>query len=78
MQKDAGSYVLAYFMYVVWAILLATLAAMLVRVFAPYACGSGIPEVGKLSKYLGTSGNCVTGSTWTVVNLCRFIFLFKL
>lgn len=32
-------------MYVVCALACATLAVMLVRVFAPYACGSGIPEV---------------------------------
>lgn len=32
-------------LYVVVALTLAALAAMLVRVFAPYACGSGIPEV---------------------------------
>ena len=41
----AGGYIIAYLMYVVWAIVFATLACMLVRVFAPYACGSGIPEV---------------------------------
>ena len=40
-----GGYVLSYLMYVIWAISFATLAVMLVRVFAPYACGSGIPEV---------------------------------
>ena len=28
-----------------WAVLFATLAVLLVRVFAPYASGSGIPEV---------------------------------
>lgn len=28
-----------------WALLFALLAASLVRMFAPYACGSGIPEV---------------------------------
>ena len=41
----AGAYVISYLMYVVWALVFATLAVMLVRVFAPYACGSGIPEV---------------------------------
>jgi len=45
-----GSYIICYFMYVTWALLFSTLAVMLVRVFAPYACGSGIPEVG--AKYL--------------------------
>jgi chloride channel 3/4/5 len=32
-------------MYIIWALIFAALAALLVRVFAPYACGSGIPEV---------------------------------
>lgn len=44
-DKGAGAYIIQYLMYVVWAMVFATLAVMLVRVFAPYACGSGIPEV---------------------------------
>lgn len=32
-------------MYVVWALLFSLLAVLLVKGFAPYACGSGIPEV---------------------------------
>ena len=32
-------------MYVFWSTLFATFAVLLVKVFAPYACGSGIPEV---------------------------------
>jgi hypothetical protein len=44
-DRGAGPYALSYFLYLLWAIFFATLAAMLVRVFAPYACGSGIPEV---------------------------------
>ena len=47
-STGAGPYIISYFMYVVWAIGFATLAVMLVRVFAPYACGSGIPEVSVL------------------------------
>lgn len=43
--QGAGSYVLNYFLYVVWALFFSFLAVSLVRVFAPYACGSGIPEV---------------------------------
>lgn len=34
-----------YFLYILWALLFSFLAVSLVRVFAPYACGSGIPEV---------------------------------
>ena len=38
---SAGSYVVMYILYVFWAIVFASLAASLVRMFAPYACGSG-------------------------------------
>jgi len=48
-RAGAAAYILSYLMYVIWAIILAALAAMMVRVFAPYACGSGIPEVSKFS-----------------------------
>lgn len=34
-----------YIMYIFWALGFAFLAVSLVKVFAPYACGSGIPEV---------------------------------
>lgn len=37
-----------YFMYIYWALSFAFLAVCLVKVFAPYACGSGIPEVRKM------------------------------
>ncbi|XP_005108895.2 H(+)/Cl(-) exchange transporter 3 [Aplysia californica] len=43
--SDAGSYIIGYLFFVLWALLFGMLAAMLVRVFAPYACGSGIPEI---------------------------------
>jgi hypothetical protein len=44
-KHGPGPYVLSYFFYVLWALGLASLAASLVRMFAPYACGSGIPEI---------------------------------
>lgn len=44
-REGAGAYIISYLMYVAWALLFASLAAALVRMFAPYACGSGIPEV---------------------------------
>ena len=44
-HDSAGGYVLAYLCYVVWALVLGLLAVRMVRTFAPYACGSGIPEV---------------------------------
>lgn len=39
------AYIISYIFYIAWALLFAALAAGLVRMFAPYACGSGIPEV---------------------------------
>lgn len=39
------SYAVNYVSYLIIAIMFATLSVVLVRVLAPYACGSGIPEV---------------------------------
>ena len=44
-RDTAAGYLLRYIAYVLWALLFAALAASLVRMFAPYACGSGIPEI---------------------------------
>lgn len=44
-HQGAFSYILNYLVYIVWALFFAFLAVTLVRAFAPYACGSGIPEV---------------------------------
>ncbi|XP_067848386.1 H(+)/Cl(-) exchange transporter 4 isoform X2 [Heptranchias perlo] len=45
-QSEGGSaYILNYLMYVLWALTFAFLGVSLVKVFAPYACGSGIPEI---------------------------------
>ncbi|XP_008562217.1 PREDICTED: H(+)/Cl(-) exchange transporter 4-like [Galeopterus variegatus] len=46
-SEGASAYILNYLMYILWALLFAFLAVSLVRVFAPYACGSGIPEVSR-------------------------------
>uniref|UniRef100_A0A673H8T9 Chloride channel protein n=1 Tax=Sinocyclocheilus rhinocerous TaxID=307959 RepID=A0A673H8T9_9TELE len=46
--EGAGVYVLNYFLYVLWALFFSFLAVSLVRVFAPYACGSGIPEIKRI------------------------------
>ncbi|RUS74798.1 hypothetical protein EGW08_017444 [Elysia chlorotica] len=43
--EGPGSYIIGYLFYVMWALVFGLLAAMLVRMFAPYACGSGIPEI---------------------------------
>jgi len=39
------AYIISYLFYISWALIFAALAAGLVRMFAPYACGSGVPEV---------------------------------
>ena len=44
-RESGGGYFLRYIVYTLWALVFATLAASLVRMFAPYACGSGIPEI---------------------------------
>uniref|UniRef100_A0A8C7W373 Chloride channel protein n=1 Tax=Oncorhynchus mykiss TaxID=8022 RepID=A0A8C7W373_ONCMY len=44
-EEGPGSYIMNYFMYIYWALSFAFLAVLLVKVFAPYACGSGIPEI---------------------------------
>lgn len=44
-NNGAGAYTINYIMYVMVAMAFSTLAVVLVRWFAPYACGSGIPEV---------------------------------
>lgn len=44
-REGVGPYIISYLFYIVWALIFAALAAALVRMFAPYACGSGIPEV---------------------------------
>ncbi|ESN92810.1 hypothetical protein HELRODRAFT_108181 [Helobdella robusta] len=51
-------------MYIVWALIFALLAAMLVKVFAPYACGSGIPEIKTI-----LSGFIIRGylGKWTLI-----------
>jgi chloride channel 3/4/5 len=33
------------FIHVIFSLMFATTAALLVKVFAPYACGSGVPEI---------------------------------
>lgn len=43
--SSPGQFMLNYFMYILFAVLFSCLAATLVRLYAPYAAGSGIPEV---------------------------------
>ncbi|KAJ8405835.1 hypothetical protein AAFF_G00312720 [Aldrovandia affinis] len=44
-RTGSFAYFTNYLMYVCWALLFSFLAVSLVRTFAPYACGSGIPEI---------------------------------
>ncbi|XP_078533179.1 H(+)/Cl(-) exchange transporter 3 isoform X1 [Lissotriton helveticus] len=44
-EHGPGSYIMNYIVYIFWALSFAFLAVSLVKVFAPYACGSGIPEI---------------------------------
>nr|KAF6435222.1 chloride voltage-gated channel 5 [Rousettus aegyptiacus] len=63
-DEGAFAYIVNYFMYVLWALLFAFLAVSLVRVFAPYACGSGIPEIKTI-----LSGFIIRGylGKWTLI-----------
>lgn len=44
-EHVVGAYIISFIMYILWSLLFATLAVLLVKTFAPYACGSGIPEI---------------------------------
>ncbi|KAI4502693.1 hypothetical protein M0802_002605 [Mischocyttarus mexicanus] len=64
-SKDgAGPYTISYMFYIAWALLFASLSASLVRMFAPYACGSGIPEIKTI-----LSGFIIRGylGKWTLI-----------
>lgn len=41
-KEGAAAYIISYIFYVLWAVGFATLAASLVRTFAPYSAGSGM------------------------------------
>jgi hypothetical protein len=49
-------YVFDFLFYVLWAVCMAGFSVSLVKVFAPYACGSGIPEIKCV-----LSGFCIRG-----------------
>ncbi|KAL6118259.1 clcn5 [Pungitius sinensis] len=63
-SEGALAYVVNYLMFMVWALLFALLAVALVRAFAPYACGSGIPEIKTI-----LSGFIIRGylGKWTLI-----------
>ncbi|XP_067084873.1 H(+)/Cl(-) exchange transporter 5 isoform X1 [Osmerus mordax] len=62
--EGAAAYIVNYLLYVSWALLFSFLAVTLVRAFAPYACGSGIPEIKTI-----LSGFIIRGylGKWTLV-----------
>ncbi|XP_039939711.2 H(+)/Cl(-) exchange transporter 5 isoform X4 [Hirundo rustica] len=62
--EGAFAYILNYLMYVIWALMFSLLAVLLVKGFAPYACGSGIPEIKTI-----LSGFIIRGylGKWTLV-----------
>ncbi|KAK9746529.1 CBS domain [Popillia japonica] len=63
-RTGAGAYVISYLFYIMCALLFAALSASLVRMFAPYACGSGIPEIKTI-----LSGFIIRGylGKWTLI-----------
>ncbi|XP_039763697.1 H(+)/Cl(-) exchange transporter 5 isoform X2 [Pararge aegeria] len=63
-REGVGAYIISYLFYIVWALLFAALSASLVRMFAPYACGSGIPEIKTI-----LSGFIIRGylGKWTLI-----------
>ncbi|KAI7814000.1 H(+)/Cl(-) exchange transporter 5 [Triplophysa rosa] len=63
-NEGTSAYVVNYLMYVCLALLFAFLAVSLVRAFAPYACGSGIPEIKTI-----LSGFIIRGylGKWTLI-----------
>ncbi|CAG2067667.1 unnamed protein product, partial [Timema podura] len=63
-REGVGPYIISYLFYIVWALVFAALAAALVRMFAPYACGSGIPEIKTI-----LSGFIIRGylGKWTLI-----------
>ncbi|XP_031357157.1 H(+)/Cl(-) exchange transporter 5 isoform X2 [Photinus pyralis] len=71
-SKGAGAYIISYLFYIVWALLFAALSASLVRMFAPYACGSGIPEIKTI-----LSGFIIRGylGKWTLIIKCVGLIL---
>ncbi|XP_022793166.1 H(+)/Cl(-) exchange transporter 3-like [Stylophora pistillata] len=63
-EKGAAAYVVNYIFYIVVSLFFGLLAVTLVRWFAPYACGSGIPEIKTI-----LSGFIIRGylGRWTLV-----------
>lgn len=71
-MDTVGAYIVSYIFYIAWSLFFATLAVMLVRTFAPYACGSGIPEIKTI-----LSGFIIRGYlgkwTLTIKSICMML-----
>jgi len=71
-ERGAGAYLVEYFFYILWSLFFAGLAVTLVRLFAPYACASGIPEIKTI-----LSGFIIRGylGKWTLVikSICMML-----
>ncbi|XP_033839438.1 H(+)/Cl(-) exchange transporter 5 isoform X2 [Periophthalmus magnuspinnatus] len=63
-SEGVFAYIVNYLMYLFWALIFSLLAVTLVRAFAPYACGSGIPEIKTI-----LSGFIIRGylGKWTLI-----------
>ncbi|XP_014012071.2 H(+)/Cl(-) exchange transporter 5 isoform X2 [Salmo salar] len=63
-SEGAAAYIVNYLMFMLCALLFSFLAVILVRAFAPYACGSGIPEIKTI-----LSGFIIRGylGKWTLI-----------
>ncbi|PIK48248.1 putative H(+)/Cl(-) exchange transporter 3 [Apostichopus japonicus] len=61
---NAGSYIINYICFVLLSVSMASLAVLFVRAFAPYASGSGIPEIKTI-----LSGFIIRGyfGVWTLI-----------
>ncbi|XP_033127501.1 H(+)/Cl(-) exchange transporter 3-like isoform X3 [Anneissia japonica] len=63
-EQGTVAFLINYLFFVILAVTMALMAVMLVRVFAPYACGSGIPEIKTI-----LSGFIIRGylGKWTLI-----------
>jgi chloride channel 3/4/5 len=71
-NSAAADYAFNYFVYVLYSVVLAGLAGLFVVVLAPYAAGSGIPEVKTI-----LSGFIIRGylGAWTLIVKCAGMVL---
>ncbi|XP_065220056.1 H(+)/Cl(-) exchange transporter 5 isoform X1 [Planococcus citri] len=63
-RTGVWAYIVSYLFFIAFALCFAALAAGLVKIFAPYACGSGVPEIKTI-----LSGFIIRGylGKWTLI-----------